>query len=299
MASKILGKKAADNRRREEMEKLLERIRSRESMLKGVSAQKKAAGKKEHKHAAPKHAEKKRPVKKEHRVRHLAVIKKMKSKVKNPSIKRSPPAEKKRDMVKHPSVAGKKDAKKDERKRPRGGRIKKIIKKISGKVAEPVRVVREAHGADEHRGEYLETDIDKLYRIISKNGMVRVADASKTLKVQKSKIEEWGRILEEHELILLHYPPFGEPVLILRKFQLSPKIRSKKKGRKAMLLNVAIIAAFVLFILFYTGRLRAPVLPPGWNSPPMIYLFLLPIIILAVVLAALALRKARKGRRKK
>jgi len=292
MADKVLGKKAADNKRREEMEKLLERIRSRESMLKS-SSQKKAALKKRGKHSAPKH-----PGKKEHRVRPLVAMKKIKSKVKKPSLKRSHPSEKRHEIPKHPASPEKKELKKHEERKTKGSGIKKIVSKISGKVMKPANVETKTPVAEERGGDYLETDIDKLYRIISKNGMVRVTDAAKTLKVPKSKIEEWGRILEEHELIMLHYPPFGEPVLILRKFQLSPKIKTKKKGKKAMFLNVVIIAVFVFFILLYTGRLRIPALPPGWNNPPMVYLIFLPIIILAVALAVLSFRKSRKRKAK-
>jgi len=54
---------------------------------------------------------------------------------------------------------------------------------------------------------YLETDVDKLYEMIKKGGIVKVKRAAKKFKVKEDRIEEWGRILEEHDLAILHYPP--------------------------------------------------------------------------------------------
>jgi len=59
----------------------------------------------------------------------------------------------------------------------------------------------------------LETDVDKLLKIIEKNESVPVDDLAKILKVSELKIEEWGRLLEEHGLIRMEYPAFGKPVL--------------------------------------------------------------------------------------
>jgi len=58
----------------------------------------------------------------------------------------------------------------------------------------------------------LETDVDKLLKIIEKNESISVEDLAKILKVGEEKIEEWGRLLEEHGLITIDYPTFGAPV---------------------------------------------------------------------------------------
>lgn len=59
----------------------------------------------------------------------------------------------------------------------------------------------------------LETDVDRLLKIIEKNESVSVDDLAKILKVSEAKIEEWGRLLEEHGLVRMEYPAFGKPIL--------------------------------------------------------------------------------------
>jgi len=148
--------------------------------------------------------------------------------------------------------------------------------------------------------EYLETDVDKLYEMVKRNGVIKVTEAAKRLKVKIEQVEEWGRILEEHDLALLHYPPFGDPVLILRKFK-PTKIKTKRKIRKKpLIVNLAIILAFVFFILVYTGRLDVQSVPdlsqiPSVIAQGQIYLTSLLIIIIALLLIT-TIRKALKKR---
>jgi len=59
----------------------------------------------------------------------------------------------------------------------------------------------------------LETDVDRLLKIIEKGESVAVDDLAKALKVSEAKIEEWGMLLEEHGLIRMEYPAFGKPIL--------------------------------------------------------------------------------------
>lgn len=58
----------------------------------------------------------------------------------------------------------------------------------------------------------LETDVDKLLKIIEKKESVAVDELAGSLKISEEKIEEWGRLLEEHGLIRMEYPTFGKPV---------------------------------------------------------------------------------------
>jgi hypothetical protein len=74
---------------------------------------------------------------------------------------------------------------------------------------------------------FLETDVDRLLEELGKRGRVKASVLAGIFKVPRSKIEEWGIILEEHKLLEMHYPPFGEPTLMLRK-QIIKKERKKK-----------------------------------------------------------------------
>jgi len=151
-----------------------------------------------------------------------------------------------------------------------------------------------------NENEYLETDVDKLYEMVKRNGVIKVTEAAKKLKVKVEQIEEWGRVLEEHDLALLHYPPFGDPVLILRKFK-PTKIKAKRKIRKKpLIVNLAIILAFVFFLLVYTRRLDVGSIPdvsqiPSVLAQGQIYLTSLLIIIIALLLIT-TIRKALRKR---
>jgi hypothetical protein len=59
----------------------------------------------------------------------------------------------------------------------------------------------------------IETPLDELLELIMKKGTVRLVDAAKAFHVKESQLEEWARLLEEHELIEIHYPTIGKPIL--------------------------------------------------------------------------------------
>ena len=56
-----------------------------------------------------------------------------------------------------------------------------------------------------------ETDIDSLYLIIEKFKSVKFSEIAEVFKIDKTKAEQWAKILESHELVIIHYPAFGEP----------------------------------------------------------------------------------------
>jgi flagellar biogenesis protein FliO len=162
---------------------------------------------------------------------------------------------------------------------------------------------------------YLETDIDELYEMVKKKGLLKVKSAAKKFRVKREQIEEWGRILEEHDLAILHYPPFGDPVIILKKFKPKAKIKHGKfkiKHKKALFVNLIIILAFVIFILWYTGRLYFEI-PDLGNAlsgvlgadvldffvQNQIYLMLVIIIIIALVLIVTGERRGAKNKGKR
>ncbi len=59
-----------------------------------------------------------------------------------------------------------------------------------------------------------ETHLDALYEMVEKRGKVKLSVIAQYFGVDRKKIEEWAAILEEHDLLKLHYPAIGEPELI-------------------------------------------------------------------------------------
>ncbi len=111
--------------------------------------------------------------------------------------------------------------------------------------------------------DFLETDVDKLYELVRDKGIVKLNEASKVFKIDSDIIEEWGRILEEHKLVRLRYPPVGEPVLILKRFtsdtEKIKELRGKKlkPKRRVFMVNFIILACFIAIVAFYTIRIPA------------------------------------------
>ncbi|MBN2250894.1 MAG: hypothetical protein JW724_02315 [Candidatus Altiarchaeota archaeon] len=58
----------------------------------------------------------------------------------------------------------------------------------------------------------VETSIDRLYQLVDKYKRLKIDNTlSKKLGVSRAQIEGWAMILEEHNLVELHYPAIGEP----------------------------------------------------------------------------------------
>jgi len=65
-------------------------------------------------------------------------------------------------------------------------------------------------------GEKVETPIDRFFGLVRKYKRIRINDnLAKKLGVSKTQMEEWAMILEEHNLVELHYPTIGEPEIRL------------------------------------------------------------------------------------
>ncbi len=58
----------------------------------------------------------------------------------------------------------------------------------------------------------VETPIDRLYKLVEKYKRLRIDnELAQKLNVSRAQIENWAMILEEHNLVELHYPAIGEP----------------------------------------------------------------------------------------
>lgn len=86
------------------------------------------------------------------------------------------------------------------------GYIKKQIDMKKEK-AETISMIKKSVVA---RANKYKTDIDRLYELINQKGKLTISEISEGFGISKEMAEEWGKILEEHNLITLNYPPFGE-----------------------------------------------------------------------------------------
>ena len=56
--------------------------------------------------------------------------------------------------------------------------------------------------------------IDGLFELVSKSGNIRADEAARKLNVHEVQIEEWGKILEDHELVTIKKNHFGKIELV-------------------------------------------------------------------------------------
>lgn len=95
----------------------------------------------------------------------------------------------------------------------------KLVKPTKGEIKDNAELIRKAVTEDlmpEHvpeKKDRMETPLDELYEMVTKTGKLKISDAARKLKVHETQVEEWAKILEDHELIEIHYPPLGKPEL--------------------------------------------------------------------------------------
>ncbi len=56
--------------------------------------------------------------------------------------------------------------------------------------------------------------IDNLYEIVSKTGKIRADEAARKLNVHEVQVEEWAKLLEEHELVDIKKTPLGKMEIV-------------------------------------------------------------------------------------
>ena len=52
--------------------------------------------------------------------------------------------------------------------------------------------------------------IERLFELVSTAGRIRVDEAARKLNVHEVQIEEWGKILEDHDLVIMKKSPTGK-----------------------------------------------------------------------------------------
>ncbi len=75
----------------------------------------------------------------------------------------------------------------------------------------------------------LKTGIDSLYSLVKESKNISTAKAARKLGVSEEMVSEWSDIMEEHEMLRIHYPVFGKPAL--RSMDWRPKWKTKKKKK--------------------------------------------------------------------
>jgi hypothetical protein len=161
---------------------------------------------------------------------------------------------------------------------------------------------------------YLETNIDRFYKLVKEKKSINFFDAAEEQDVTREQIASWAKVLEDHKLAKVHYPVFGAPVILIetekpKKRFGEEKEEMEKKPRKGLPKLIMALAGglmvFFGYVMFvsnpFTITLRSQVTSAA-QSFGLIFRFLpyplniiTPIIIIiAALFAVMRLRKMRK-----
>jgi len=161
---------------------------------------------------------------------------------------------------------------------------KKVLKKI---LPAPVKT-------DEPVGDVLKTNIDRLYDLVKLKKVLKVRTAARVLKVTYDMTEEWARVLEDNKMVRLHYPTFGEPLIMLKK----PKKKGKKKGVKvakkkkpAFFFNIIIIVVFVIILAIVLG-----IDIPGLQDQSLTTYLIIGAVVIVVLFMAMKFMKRKNSK---
>jgi len=58
------------------------------------------------------------------------------------------------------------------------------------------------------------TDIDVLYALLQQKNEIPLSLIQRVFRINKEMALKWGKILEEHNLAIMNYPAFSEPILM-------------------------------------------------------------------------------------
>ncbi len=97
--------------------------------------------------------------------------------------------------------------------------VKKKVPPLPKPIAEKFRLIeinKPKIGARTSKRE-VKTDFDKVYEFVQKKGETPFSEVAEKFKTTKEKVAEWASLLEEHGLVEVYYPTFGEPRLRRRK----------------------------------------------------------------------------------
>ena len=141
---------------------------------------------------------------------------------------------------------------------------------------------------------FLRTEADKLFELVKEKKTIKSADAAEELGRDLEKAIMLAQILEEDNLIKLHYPPIGEPFFVYidsaaKKMQEEEKEEKPPAKSRRGQIKVAGIVAALTFLMFSIAYKNNPELFGTFSmySISDIYLDMNSILIIATIFAIL------------
>jgi hypothetical protein len=71
------------------------------------------------------------------------------------------------------------------------------------------------HKIKESKGKF-DTDLDTLYSLIKENKKLKLGQIASSFNLTEEKALEWAKLLESNNLVIIEYPAFSSPVILLK-----------------------------------------------------------------------------------
>jgi len=87
------------------------------------------------------------------------------------------------------------------------------------------------------------TDFDILYNLLKDKKSMRIGTVSHIFNISKEKSLEWARILENHNLVMIEYPTFSDPIIKIdnkeseEKLEITSEKNIEKENKKEEIKN--------------------------------------------------------------
>jgi hypothetical protein len=100
----------------------------------------------------------------------------------------------------------------------------------------------------------IETELDKLYNLVSRVGSVSLGEASSQLNIPLKRVEQWAHLMEKEGLLSLEYPAVGQPRISRAERKEKQQKKIEHKSRNLLIFaGVVSLAIIILLILLRRG----------------------------------------------
>ncbi|MEK6945517.1 MAG: hypothetical protein AABW63_01865 [Nanoarchaeota archaeon] len=75
-----------------------------------------------------------------------------------------------------------------------------------------------------------ETNFDVFYKLLKDKKSLNTSTIAKAFSISKEQALEWGKILEEHNLVSIEYPAFSDPEIIVEEEKISEELAQEESA---------------------------------------------------------------------
>jgi hypothetical protein len=95
----------------------------------------------------------------------------------------------------------------------------------------------------------IETELDKIYKIVSHVGAASVDELSAAIGMPMQRVEQWAQVLDREGLLKIEYPILGQLKLCKPKYKKKGKKKHEHKARNLLIFSVVVESIIILALV--------------------------------------------------